>query len=318
MAYSINDSLSGAASGATAGAAIGAPTGIGAPIGAVVGGAIGFLAPLIGQLIGNALGAGDREKAQHILENAYNQFGPDILKAPGVAELTPHLDTSAMANVHADPNAMAAEQSALTRMMRYGEQGPDNIEFRAQMNAATNAANQQAAGQNAALRNEMQARGRGNSGAEYAARALENQSAADRAASGGFAAAQSADERALSALAQGSGLASRIRGESFGEGAARANAADDLARWNEMGRVQGAEQAYQNRLGGAQAQAGAGANLANYYTGNAAQVQQMGTNIGQGVGQGVATVGNYLDEQRKKYPDQQSGRYGAGQYPGGY
>lgn len=295
----LGPSIQAAGLGASIGGAISGPA---APIGALVGAGIGFFAPLIGQLIGNALGAGDREKAQRILETAYNNFGPDILKAPGVAELTPHLDTSAMANVHADPNAMAAEQSALTRLMRYGEQGPDNIEFRAQMNAATNAANQQAAGQNAALRNEMQARGRGNSGAEYAARALENQSAAERAASGGFAAAQSADERALSALAQGSGLASRIRGESFGEGAARADAEDAKARFNELGRVGGQQQAFDNRFRGAVAQGNAGANLANSYLGNAAQVQQMGGDIGAGIGKEAVAAGKYWDSQRQKYP----------------
>jgi hypothetical protein len=300
-----------AASGAGAGAGIG--TAIAPGIGTVVGGAIGFFAPLIGQLIGNALGQGDRDKAQKILENAYNQFGPDILKAPGVKELTPHLDTSAMANVHADPSSIAAEQSALTRLMRYGEQGPDNIEFRAQQDAANRGANQQAAAQNAMLRNEMQARGRGNSGAEYAARALENQSAAERASAGGFAAAQSADERALQALATGSGLASRIRGESFGEAATKANAADDFAKWNEEGRVHGAQAAYDNRLRGAVAQSNAGANLANYYTGNAANVQNMATNIGQGVGQGAAELGNYFDSQRKKKPGPWAGGYDSGE-----
>jgi hypothetical protein len=308
MAIDWGASATGAGAGAAAGTAI-APG-----VGTVVGGAIGFLAPLIGQLIGNALGSGDREKAQRILEDAYNQYGPDVLKAPGIAELTPHLDTSAMAGVHADPTAIAAEQSALTRLMRYGEQGPDNIEFRAQMDAATRAANQQAAGQNEALRNEMQARGRGNTGAEYATRALANQQAAERASAGGFAAARSADERALQALAQGSGLASRIRGESFDEGAQRARASDDLAKWNELGRVGGQQQVLANQMGINAAKSNAGANLANVYTGNAANVANTATNIGQGIGQAGAAVGNYFDEQRKRYPEQQSGRYGAGSY----
>lgn len=309
--------LGAAAQGAGAGAAIGSAVAPG--VGTIVGGAIGFIAPLIGELIGNALGAGDRAKAQAILEKAYASYGPDILKAPGVAELTPHLDTSAMANVHADPTAIAAQQSALTRLMRYGEQGPDNIEFRAQMDAATRAANQQAAGQNEALRNEMQARGRGNTGAEYANRALANQQAAERASAGGFQAAMGADQRALAALASGAGLASTIRGQSFDEGAARARASDALAQFNELGRVSGNQQHFANQMGINAAQANAGANLANSYMGNAAQVANTATNIGQGIGQGAATLGNYWDSQRKKTDEAlQSGRYGAGQYPGGY
>lgn len=296
-------SLSGAGAGAAAGTAI--LPGIGTAIGA----GVGFFAPLIAQLIGNALGQGDRDKAQAILQKAYDSYGPDILKAPGVAELTPHLDTSAMASVTSDPNAQAAQQNALTRLMRYGEQGPDNIEFRAQQDAANRGANQQAAGQNGLLRNEMQARGMGNSGAEYATRALGNQQASERAAAGGFAAAESADQRALGALASGASLAGNIRNQSFGEAATRAGAEDMKNRFNELGRVQGVSQHFANQMGINAAQANAGANLAGMYMGNAAQTANTAANIGQGIGQGAAAAGNqwdeeqrYWDAQRKKNP----------------
>lgn len=262
---------------------------------------VAAVAPIIADLIGRAMSAGDREKAQRILEKAYADFGPDILKTPGVADLTPHLDTSRMATARADPEAIAAQRSALAQLQRRSTASPDDIELRAGVDAATRAANQQARGQNEALRNEMQSRGMGNTGTEYALRSQANADAADRASAGGFQAAFSADRSALDALKGFGGLSTTMRGQSFDEEARRATAADDLARWNEENRAQGNQMAFQNRLAGTTARANAGANLANAHLGNAAQIQNTASNIGQGVGAAGGQFGMYLDSQRKKY-----------------
>lgn len=288
--------------GAGAGAAIGSAIAPG--IGTVVGGAIGFIAPIIGDLIGQALASGDREKAQNILEQAVAQYGPDVLKAPGVKDLTVHLDTSAMAGAVADPESVSAQRSALARLGRYGEPGREDLETRAAMDAATREANQQAASQNALLRSEMQARGRGNTGAEYATRALANQAAAERSSAGAFQAGAEQNRRALQALQGYGNLATTMRGQSFGEAAARAQAADELARYNESGRVGGAQQAFANQMGINRARTGAMGDLASFHAGKGADTQSQFANYGQAAGQAAGTIGNYLDEQSRqpRYP----------------
>lgn len=288
--------------GAGAGAAIGSAVAPG--VGTVVGGVIGFFAPIIGDLIGGALASGDKEKAQRILEQAVAQYGPDMLRAPGIRELTPHLDTSAMAVAMADPESQAAQRSALARLGRYGQPGADDLEFRASMDAATRGANQQAASQNALLRNEMQARGRGNTGAEYAARALANQQAAERGSAGAFQAGAEQSRRALQALQGYGNLATTMRGQSFDEAAQRARAADELARSNELWRVGGQQQAFANQMGINQARTGAMGNLANAYAGKAADTQNQFANYGQAAGQVAGVVGNYLDDpsRQPRYP----------------
>lgn len=259
--------------------------------------AVAFLAPIVGDLIGKALASGDKAKAQQLANDAIQKYN---IKPPDIQAVTAHLQSSQLAGATADPGSVAAQRGALASLKNYG-QGPDNIQFRAGMNAATSAANQQAAGQNGLLRNEMQARGMGNSGTEYANRALENQASSERAASGGFQAAAEGNRSALQALQQYGGLATTMRGQSFGEEATRASAADELARFNEENRVKGAQTDWQNRFGLAGAQAGADQYGASFYGGQAAQTENTAANIGQGVGQAAGAVGGYYDGQRKKY-----------------
>lgn len=272
--------------------------------------AVAALAPVVGDAIGRALSSGDTERAQQLADDAIRRFN---IKPPDIEAMTAHIAKTEMAGVRADPTAIAAEQSALARLMRYGEQGPQNIEFRAQMDAATRGANQQAAAQNALLRNEMQARGRGGSGAEFALRGLANQGAAERAAQGGFQGALAADQRALAALSQGSGLAGRIRSQSFEEVSRRAEAADALARYNEDARVRGQLLNFQNQMGLAGAQSNAAMQGANIYAGKAAQTQEQFRGYGTGAGQAAAAGAGYMMDQQKKKPDR-----GPGPWQGDY
>lgn len=268
--------------------------------------AVAALAPVVGDAIGRALSSGDTQRAQQLADEAIRRFN---IRAPDIEAMTAHIANTAMSGVRADPASIAAEQSALARLMRYGEQGPQNIEFRAQMDAATRAANQQAASQNALLRNEMLARGRGGSGAEFALRGLATQGAAERAAQGGFQGALAADQRALAALSQGAGLAGRIRGQSFEEGARRAEAADVLARYNEDARVRGAQQQFANQMALAGAQANAAMQGANIYGGRAAGTQEQFRGYGTGLGQAAAAGAGYAMDQQQ-YKQGQRKKYG--------
>lgn len=275
--------------------------------------AVAALAPVVGDLIGKALSSGDTAKAQQLAQQAIQRYN---IKPPDIAAMTAHLQSSQLAQAKADPESIAAQRGALASLKRYGEADPNDIELRAGTDAAARAANQQASGQNLALEREMQSRGMGNSGTEYATRALGNQAAAERSAAGGFAAAADSKRNALQSLQAYGGLAGEMRGQSFNEAATTGAAADATARFNEENRVKGAEMDWQNRFGLAGAQAGADMAGANFYNGTADKTQQQWQGYGQGVGQAAGALGGaYLDSQRKK-PGAQSGaagRYGAGE-----
>lgn len=262
--------------------------------------AIAALAPVVGDLIGQALGSGDKEEAERLARQAVSDFN---IPVPEIERLA-----SEMGGVQADPLAVEGQRMALADLQRFAQQGPEAVEFRGAVDAATAAANQQARGQNEALRQEMQARGMGGGGVEFATRALSNQQAANRAASGAFDAAAEGQRQARQALMAGADLAGDIRQQSFGEGSARARAADEMARFNEANKFR----QFGARLERAQGLAGARQNVGNILTGNAAQVQQTGRNVGQGVGYGAAAVGQdmrdekrwqeYLEMKRKERP----------------
>lgn len=295
----LSASLAGAGTGAAAGTAV-AP-GIGTAIGA----GIGFLAPIVANLIGNALSAGDRAKAQEYMDQALALYGPDILKAPELAALTPHLGPSAVESVYADPQSVALQRQAAMDLQRMSR--PDNLEFRAAMNDAESAANQQANAQQGAIQQRLQARGMGGSGVDFALQQQAGQDAANRSAASGFGAAAEGRRQALQAMKDYGQLSTTMRGQSFDEGVTRGRARDRVAEFNEAGRVAGQQQAYENRLAGANAYAGALGNAANVAGGHATQTQQTFGNIGQGAGQGLGAFAQYMNglQQPKKKPGEE-------------
>lgn len=267
------------------------------PVSLIAGG-IAAVAPVIADLIGRALGAGDRAEADRLMEQALAQFGPDILKAPSIAELTPQLGRPAMADVQADPQAVAAQREALAEMKRASS--PDNLEFRAATNEAEDFANQQAGAQQAAIQQQMQARGLGGSGVDFALRQQAGSDAANRSAAHGFSAAVEGRRQALDALKNYGSMAGTIRGQSFGEGAQKARAIDRVAELNEAGKVAGQKAAFDAQMGLSTTRANVLGNAANVKSGQAAQTQQQWGNYGAGVGQGAGVSAQAWDEEKRK------------------
>lgn len=283
------------ASGAGALAGAEAGTAIMPGIGTAIGAGVGFVAPIIADLIGRALGSGDREKADQLMQQAIAQFGPDVLKAPEIAQLTPHLGPSAFAGAESDPTARAAQQQALQKFGALTD--PNNLQFRAAANQAEMQANQQAGAQEGAIRQQMQARGLGGSGVDFALRQQAASSAANRSAAQGFEGAMAGQQQAQNALGQYAGLASTIRGQSWDEASRRAAAADEVNRFNEMGRVAGTQQDFQNRMGLAGARAGAYEKGAGYAAGKANATQQQWDQYGQAAGQAAGAIGQFAQGQ---------------------
>lgn len=267
----------------------------------IIAGLVAAGAGLLGQAIGEAFAAGDKARAQQLVEQALAEFG-DKLSAPTLEAITAQLGPSRVAEIQADPISQQAQYRALERMMQGAEAGPEDIGFRARMAAGTQAANQQARGINEGLAMQMQARGMGGTGQEYVARAVGQQAAANRAAATGFDAAAEGDQRARQMLMAGAGLAGDIRAQQFGEDRTKAEAADAVERFNAMSRADAAQQDFRNRS----ALAGDKANMklqgANVFRGQAAQTVQAGQNIGQGIGYNAAAFGQWLANDQNRRP----------------
>jgi hypothetical protein len=178
-----------------------------------------------------------------------------------------------------------------------------------------------------AIRQQMQQRGMGGAGAELAAQLQQSQSATGELAAGADRLAQQSQQARMAALQQQAGLASGLRSQDFGVDLARAQAADELTRFNtqqqiglqqrnvgslneaqlrnlqEQQRIQDAniaqqnaelqrqraaeQQEYLNRLGAAQAGASA---LTGQAQTQVASAQQQAQNI-QAVGSGIGQIG---------------------------
>jgi hypothetical protein len=308
----VGNSMTGAGIGASAGTAI--LPGIGTAIGA----GIGFVAPIIADWIGKALSSGDREKADQLMQQAIAQFGPDVLKAPELAAITPHLGPSAFAGAESDPAARAMQQQA---MQKFGAlSSPNNLSFRAAANSAEMQANQQAGAQEGAVRQQMQAHGLGGSGVDYALRQQAGSNAANRSAAQGFEGAMEGQRQATNALGQAAGLATTIRGQSWDEASRKAAAYDETNRFNEMGRAAGAQQDFQNKMGLAGARAGVYEKGAAYAGGKADATQQQWGNYGASAAKEAGTLGQFAQGQSTaaeiqrmfEERDKNAGRYGAG------
>jgi hypothetical protein len=261
----------------------------------IVGGAIAAIAPIIGDLIGRALSAGDRELADKYMQQALAQFGSDILKAPGVAELTPHLGPSAFEGMQADPGAVAAQREAMTE---FGLRSKgDDLGFRAAVNQAEGHANQLARGQQGAIQQQMAARGLEGTAADFAIRAQAGQEAANRASGMGFDAAMEGRRQANQALQNYGAIAGQVRGQDWGEKSDKARAADEIAKLNEMGRVNAVQQGFTNQMGLSTARANAYGNAANVKNGQAAQTHQQFAGYGAGAGAATGAVGQRLNDQ---------------------
>lgn len=260
---------------------------------------IAAVAPIIGDLIGQAFASGDKERANKLMEDALAQYGPQ-LGAPTVEAITAHLERSALEKVQADPLAVEGQRQALAQMQALAREGPENIEFRAAIDAATRGVNQQANARDAALRMEAQARGAG-AGTEFTTRAISNQAAADRLSGSAFDAAAEGRRQARQAMMDSAGLSGRMRDQSFDEESTRARAKDEVDRFNEMARSGAAQQDWLNRMNLATARGNAYGQAANVSRGNAAQTQQQWGNYGQYAG-GAARQGaiDYEDWRKRQ------------------
>lgn len=214
-----------------------------AGIGASVGGAV----------IGNLASAGDRAKAQQAMQEAYQQIlsvgaPPDLskeivrekLKAAGV--YTPQLesaieqDSTQFSKIQEDPKLRDAQMKSLQMLQQRGEGGLTAAD-RAAFNETRRNVARESEGKRQQILQNMAARGMGGSGAELAAQLSSAQAGDERLSSEGDRLAAIASQNALQSTAQAGSLGGQIRGQDFDVSSKKAQAADELNRFNTQNQI---------------------------------------------------------------------------------
>lgn len=245
--------------------------------------------PILTKALGDALSGNDRAKADELRQQIYNLYGPEALEK---AQQDAQVGQSAMGQVQADPQAVAAQRLALQRLQEDSSTIGLTAPERAEMGAAMDDAAQYERGQREAILQNAQARGMGGSGLELASLLQGQQGGAMRAhAAGRDAAAMAARRRALANMQLGQ-FGSQLRGQGFGEDADKARAYDAIAQFNAN-----------NRRGvGSEFRAGQASALdaqAASAEGHARDTSQTWAGVGAA---GVQAVGSMYDPRKQKWP----------------
>lgn len=241
-----SDFISGAVQGGAAGAATGNPWVAGG--GAVLGGIGGILAGESArdaaqeeadriarenaareQAALQALGEYDPEKYYREENYVGDVYAPDITSSRSLQ--------SEMGGIRLDPNLAAAQSASLAGLSDIVGQGGMTLQDRANFQDANAAAQLQASRQQAAMRDEFAARGMSGGGNETVARMMAAQGAADMSSKAARNMNASAQSRALEALMQRGALAGNMSSQDFSQKSAQAQAADNIARFNEQNRL---------------------------------------------------------------------------------
>jgi len=230
-------------------------------------------------LIGNLFGAGDRAAAEELRKKAMAQYNIEL---PSVEEI--HQQA-----LQADPRLRQAEMDAVGELQDVGTSGGLRLSDRSRLNQVQGDASARERGQREAIQQNAAARGLSGSGMEYAATLQAQQSGADRERQAGLTIAGQAQDASLQAIRDAAGLAGQVRGEDFREGQYNREAGFRENAFN-VGQHQ---QQFQNSFQLANARAQGYGNQADAKEGRARDTAQVWGGVGQAVGQGAATVGQW-------------------------
>lgn len=202
----------------------------------------------LGGITASLAGAADQQKANDALTEAYKQITaigapPDLAKQiiydkfNQVGLYTPELQKaveqhySNLANVNPDATGRTAQVGALQKLNNLSNVGVTATE-RAALNKITSQASRDNASKQAAIVQNMQARGQAGSGAELAARLGATQSGTQLASQQADDLAAQANSRALDAIRGSASLGGTLRSQDTALATTKAQAADELNRFN--------------------------------------------------------------------------------------
>lgn len=268
--------------------------------------AIGAGAGLLGGILGEVFGNQKRNKASNAwndyINQANNQMSLDPQKALEFLGLTDQTAYDQM-----DPRSKEASMQAIQQLIKRGSGTGMDVQSRQALGEAQNQAGNASRAARQAVMQEYQQRGAGGSGAELAGALQGNQAAySDLAGASGQAAAAS-EQRRLEANV----LASRAGQQQQQLEQQKAAATDALRRFNV-----GARQDLLSQQQSAMKNLGYGyGGLAGVYSGQAPQMQDMGSNMGW-YGRAAAKFGGQLGRggvpANAEDPTQNWDKYGEG------
>jgi hypothetical protein len=202
----------------------------------------------IGGIAGMVASQGDQSQAQQAQQAALNQIlgvttpsiaqeqvSPTTESVQGTLnpnmQSTAQIGSNAMSGISTDPRLQQAQMQALSQLQQQGQSG-----FTSAQLGALQSANQQASGQaqaaNAAVMQNMAARGMGGSGMELAAKLSNSQNAANLANTQGNQLAAQAQQGALAATAASGQLGGQMQQTQFGQQAQVAAAQNAINQFN--------------------------------------------------------------------------------------
>ena len=139
-------------------------------------------------------------------------------------------------NIKRNESARQQQINALRQMSQYGRAGltPDEA---AEMRKSRQGVQQDLEAKQQQIIQNLAARGQGGAGAEIAARLGASQAAADRQSEESDRVSSMAQQRALQALISQSSMAQQLRGQDYSEDAARAEAENQMKRFNKENQI---------------------------------------------------------------------------------
>lgn len=264
-------------------------------------------------VVGHILSKADKEQATQLIQQAIDENGNlDVPKLENmVAE---QVGPSAMEAIKTDPEYLAAQRSALTRLGERADAGYTIEDKAAQMEALRQSGRQEQAGRQR-IAADAAARGQLGGGTTLAMMLQNQQGAAERGADIGMQTAANSQRRMYEAMRDRASLAGQMRGQDWQEKAQQAQAADMVARYNADARrsAQGQNLANQQWTYGARRQQGQdrlrNAQMkAGILSDRGDQTAQMVAGTGAGVAQGIGAYGQY--RQQQEADDKNWDRYG--------
>jgi hypothetical protein len=148
------------------------------------------------------------------------------------------VEQSAMSGVQQDPETKAAQMAALQGLQDITSGGGMTAMDRQKLNQIATEEATRSRGAREAIMQQAQARGAGGSGMDILAQLQNQQESANRASSRDIDVAAMAQQRALEALQQQGQLAGQIGQQGFQQGAQRAQAQDEISKFNAQNRQQ--------------------------------------------------------------------------------
>lgn len=185
----------------------------------------------LGQLIGGAIEAGKMGEASALLQQALDQYGPDILPKLKAELKNYGIPESQLAKVTGDAEAMAMQRRVLNELSQTAFAGPGDAQFSAELGRVQNQALANMGNQQARIQQQLAQQGHLGRVGVAAQQAAASQQA-NLMSQQGLDLAANAERRKMQALQSLGGLSSQMRGQSFQERSTAARAQDELNALN--------------------------------------------------------------------------------------